>query len=75
MKRQSRSKLTPARARALHAKLDKLIQSNDRLGLKAVISLIDTLVRPLPACRKRGSAAMDTQDQAESGAAGLRAES
>jgi hypothetical protein len=60
MKRQSPSKLTPARAREMHAKLDELIQSNDRLGLNAVVLLMDTLSRPLPARRKRSSAAMDT---------------
>jgi hypothetical protein len=42
----SRSRpLTPARIRGLHAKLDELIQSNDSVGLKAVVSLIDTLNR------------------------------
>ena len=61
---QPKTKLTPARARALHAKLDKLIQSNDSGFLNAVVLLMDTLSRSLPARHKRSSA-----DQAESGAA------
>jgi len=54
-----KTKLTPARIRELHAKLDKHIQADDSRFLNAVVSLMDAF------CQHVASAAPRTRPRAE----------